>query len=139
MAYQEGVFKLLQSLSRPKPMQQEERKQRLKDQLRRHIETVVPEVDESESSFQVAERLARRASLVDRVADCMADYSMGFHFKQQMEPEWRDALTKNKCRLFQRAGKIKTRIYMPGFTREQCVRTMKGKPYFELEPKEADQ
>jgi hypothetical protein len=125
-----GFHQFMRNLLQPKPL--DDRKEALRLRLRANIATMFADVDDAEPearSFEAADRIMRREALIDGLSGCMAEASMGTHFKKRLEPDCVATLLAKGFLLYRRDGKTKTRVYLPGHTEAQCCRNFRPKPY----------
>lgn len=125
----------MQNLLRPQPSAEEQSKEKLRARLRRHIEAMIPVVDDAneERGFAMAQRIASRDHLVRQIAHSMAEpTSGGFKFTRQLDDDWVRILRDNKFRLYIRDDKPATRIYLPGASKSLLRNSIRNKPWHEV-------
>lgn len=130
-----GFHDFMQYMLRPQPSAEEQSKEKLRARLRRHIEAMIPEVDDTneERGFAVAQRIASRDHLVRQIANSMVEpTSGGFKFLRPLHDDWVRILRDNKFRLYRRDDKSTTRIYLPGASKSLLRNSMRNKPWHEV-------
>ena len=123
---------LLHMLSRPNPI--DERNQKLKERVRKHIAAMIPRVDDEkgEPGFSKAETIMRREALVTGFAQCMVNGSDGFTFRQDLEPAWYRSMLEQKIAIYTRPNKEGCRIFMRGTKEKDHRSTFGDKPYVRM-------
>lgn len=123
---------------RPQTSPGERKKEKLKARLRKHIKTLIPDIndeDKATRSYAAADRIMRRQRLIDQIASSMsADDSTGFRCKMPLEPEWIRALQQARFAVYGREGKQTKRIFFPGGNAASQTRTFGQKPYVLMPP-----
>lgn len=125
----------MQHLFCPQPSAEEQSKEKLRARLRRHIEAMIPEVDDAneEPGFAMAQRIASREHLVRQITNSMVEPTIGgFKFLRPLHDDWVRILRDNKFRLYRREDKSTTRIYLPGASESLLRNSMRNKPWREV-------